>query len=63
MNCYCFRINIYSLLLYISINEIKFWYESTESKKFCEEHMKPSYRMLTYINNKVIYKPNNYRGK
>jgi len=36
--------------LYLSINEIKFRYESTESKKFREEHMKPPYSMLTYIN-------------
>jgi hypothetical protein len=50
--------------LYININEIKFWYESTESKKFREEHIKPSYIMLTYINiKKGIYKQNNYRGK
>ena len=34
--------------LYTSINEIKFWYESTESKKFREEHMKPSHSILTY---------------
>jgi len=42
--------------LYLSINEIKFWYESTESKKFREEHMKPPYSMLIYINIRKEYK-------
>jgi hypothetical protein len=36
--------------LYLSINEIKFCYESTESKKFREKHMKPPYTVLPYIN-------------
>jgi hypothetical protein len=48
--------------LYLSINGIKFWYES---KKFREEHMKPPYSMLTYINitkeytNQIIFQASN----
>jgi len=51
--------------LYIIINEIKFCYEITESKKFREEHMKPSYSMLTCIKitkeytNKIILQASN----
>jgi hypothetical protein len=35
--------------LYLSINEIKFWYDISESNEVCEEHV-VFYSMLTYIN-------------
>jgi hypothetical protein len=41
-------------LLYLIINEIKFWYEFAESKKFREEHMKPSYNMLTVLHGGIF---------
>jgi len=50
MTIYCFRVNLYLAHLYLCINEIKFWYECPESKKFRKVHMKPSYNMLTNIN-------------
>jgi hypothetical protein len=53
--------------LYLSINKIKFWYESTENKNFREEHMKPSYSVLTdrnitkeYTNQIIIQASNSF---